>query len=163
MLQNEINLVGEIMEKASAKGMRIVLNPSPMDDRILSLPLELVDFFLLNEIEGGAITGEKEPEKILDCLAARFPKAKVVLTLGSAGSMYMDGKARLSQPIYKVTAVDTTAAGDTFTGFFISTLLRGGTPAQALDTASRASAIAVSRKGAAPSIPTWDEVERFRG
>lgn len=163
VLQNEINLVGEIMEKASAKGMRIVLNPSPMDDRILSLPLELVDFFLLNEIEGGAITGEKEPEKILDCLAARFPKAKVVLTLGSAGSMYMDGKARLSQPIYKVTAVDTTAAGDTFTGFFISTLLRGGTPAQALDTASKASAIAVSRKGAAPSIPTWDEVERFRG
>ena len=162
VLQNEINRVDEIMRKASRRGMRIVLNPSPMDERITKLPLELVDLFLLNEIEGEAITGCREPEKILDCLAQRFPKARVVLTLGSKGSVYMEGAQRIYQPIFCVQAVDTTAAGDTFTGFFISTLLRGETPAQALKAAAKASAIAVSRQGAAPSIPTWDEVENTK-
>ena len=159
VLQNEINLVGRIMEKASAIGMKIVLNPSPMDDRIKELPLDKVDIFLLNEIEGGQITGESEPDRILDSLQERFSGAQVVLTLGGAGSVYMGGGQRLRQAIYKVDAVDTTAAGDTFTGFFISALLRGLQPAQALDVAARASAIAVSRPGAAPSIPTWDEVQ----
>lgn len=162
VLQNEINRVDEIIRKASQRGMRIVLNPSPMDERITRLPLELVDLFLLNEIEGEAITGCQEPEKILDCLARRFPKARVVLTLGSKGSVYMEGTERIYQPIFRVRAVDTTAAGDTFTGFFISTLLRGGTPAEALEVAAKASAIAVSRQGAAPSIPTWDEVEKTK-
>lgn len=159
VLQNEINLVGRIMEKASAIGMKIVLNPSPMDDKIKELPLDKVDIFLLNEIEGGQITGESEPDRILDSLRERFPRAQVVLTLGGAGSVYMGGGQRIRQAIYKVDAVDTTAAGDTFTGFFISALLRGFQPAQALDVAARASAIAVSRPGAAPSIPTWDEVQ----
>lgn len=159
ILQNEINLVGEIMEKASAKGMKIVLNPSPMDGKIKALPLELVDIFMLNEIEGGEISGKAQPEEILDALQVRFPGAQVVLTLGSRGSVYMQGQTRIYQDIYKVKAVDTTAAGDTFTGFFISALLRGGTPGEALNTAAKASAIAVSRKGAAPSIPTWDEVQ----
>lgn len=162
VLQNEINRVDVIIRKASQRGMRIVLNPSPMDERITRLPLELVDLFLLNEIEGEAITGCQEPEKILDCLARRFPKARVVLTLGSKGSVYMEGTERIYQPIFHVQAVDTTAAGDTFTGFFISTLLRGGTPAEALEVAAKASAIAVSRQGAAPSIPTWDEVENTK-
>lgn len=162
VLQNEINRVDEIIRKASQRGMRIVLNPSPMDERITKLPLELVDFFLLNEIEGEAITGRREPEEILDCLAQRFPNARVVLTLGSKGSVYMEGAQRIYQPIFRVQAVDTTAAGDTFTGFFISTLLRGGTPAEALEIAAKASAIAVSRQGAAPSIPTWDEVENAK-
>lgn len=158
VLQNEINRVDEIMEKAARKGMRIVLNPSPMDEKIGRLPLELVDLFLLNEIEGADITGRTDPEEILDCLAQRFPQAQVVLTLGGQGAKYLGGGQRLSQPAVRTDVVDTTAAGDTFTGFFISTLLRGGTPAEALETAAKASAIAVSRKGAAPSIPTWDEV-----
>lgn len=160
VLQNEINLVGQIIEKASAIGMRIVLNPSPMDEKIEELPLEKVDMFLLNEVEGGSITGESEPDKILDSLQEEFPKAQVVLTLGGAGSVYMCDGARIRQSIYKVKAVDTTAAGDTFTGFFISAILRGFGPAEALDVAAKASAIAVSRPGAAPSIPTWDEVQK---
>lgn len=159
VLQNEINLVDRIMEKASRKGMRIVLNPSPMDDKILRLPLDKVDIFLLNEIEGAAITGEQEPERILNALRNRFPDAEVVLTLGSKGSVYMREAQRIHQNIFRVKAVDTTAAGDTFTGFFIGSLIRNLSPAQALTVAAKASAIAVSRPGAAPSIPTWDEVE----
>lgn len=162
ILQNEINHVGEIIRKASEIGMKIVLNPSPMDAKILALPLEMVDIFLLNEIEGAAISGKTDPEEILSAMHMRFPQAQVVLTLGSKGSVYMHGDVRIRQDIYRVQAVDTTAAGDTFTGFFISTLLRGGTPEAALDTAAKASAIAVSRKGAAPSIPTWDEVQRVK-
>lgn len=160
VLQNEINRLDEIIEKAYARGMTIVLNPSPMDEKIGKLPLEKVSIFMLNEIEGGVITGKTDPEEILDGLRNRFPGAQVVLTLGSRGSVYMNGETRIHQDIYKVKTVDTTAAGDTFTGFFISTLLRGGTPARALDVAAKASAIAVSRMGAAPSIPDWDEVQQ---
>ena len=159
VLQNEINLLDVIMRKAYDKGMQIVLNPSPMDEKIAALPLETVSIFMLNEIEGNAITGKTEPDEILDVLQSRFPHAKVVLTLGSKGSVYMEGACRIRQSIYPVQAVDTTAAGDTFTGFFISTLIRGGSPAQALENAAKASAIAVSRKGAAPSIPDWDTVQ----
>lgn len=162
VLQNEINRVDEIITKASRIGMKIVLNPSPMDEKINALPLDKVDIFLLNEIEGAAITDESEPERILNCLQNHFPNARVVLTLGSRGSVYMDGENRIHQKIYRVRAVDTTAAGDTFTGFFIGSLLRGNTPAQALDVAAKASAIAVSRKGASPSIPTWDEVQSIQ-
>lgn len=162
VLQNEINMLEQIIETANAKGMYIVLNPSPMDEKIATLPLEKISIFMLNEIEGGAITGKTEPEEILDALHALFPHARVVLTLGSKGSVYMEGNQRIYQGIYHVNAVDTTAAGDTFTGFFISTLLRGGSPAQALDTAAKASAIAVSRKGAAPSIPDWDTVQTMQ-
>lgn len=159
VLQNEINMLGEIIDTAWEKGMCIVLNPSPMDEKIQQLPLHKVSIFMLNEIEGRAITGQTNPDRILDALHARFPDARVVLTLGSKGAVYQEGQTRIRQNIYRVKAVDTTAAGDTFTGFFIAALLRGGGPAQALDNAARASAIAVSRIGAAPSIPDWDEVQ----
>ncbi|MDE7352013.1 MAG: ribokinase [Acetatifactor sp.] len=158
ILQNEINRVGEIIEKAFDKGMLIVLNPSPMNEEIRKLPLEKVSFFLLNEIEGEELTGKREPGEILDELLIRYPHARIVLTLGGKGSVYADREKRIHQDIYKVEAVDTTAAGDTFTGYFISTLIRTGSCREALDMAARASAIAVSRQGAAPSIPALDEV-----
>lgn len=160
VLQNEINMLGEIMDKAYAKGMRIALNPSPISPVIRSLPLEKVSIFMLNEIEGQEMTGKQEPEEILDALLLAYPGAAVVLTLGSKGSVYADAEQRIYQNIYKVRAVDTTAAGDTFTGFFISVLLETGNPQEALDTAAKASALAVSRKGAAPSIPVMEEVTR---
>ncbi|GFI57326.1 bifunctional ribokinase/ribose-5-phosphate isomerase A [Muribaculaceae bacterium] len=62
ILQNEINLVGEIMDKAFDKGMTIVLNPSPMNEEIRKLPLEKVSIFLLNEIEGEELTGKRDPD-----------------------------------------------------------------------------------------------------
>ena len=95
----------------------------------------------------------------MEKLLKRFPEMKFVLTLGSQGSIYGDKRQKIKQSAYRVKAVDTTAAGDTFTGFFIGSLVRGLSVEQAMDIASRASAIAVTRSGAAPSIPTWDEVE----
>ncbi len=136
ILQNEIGRIGEIMEKAYAAGLSIVLNPSPMNESIRALPLEKVSVFLLN--------------------------AEFVLTLGGRGSVYAKGAQRIKQGIYKVNTVDTTAAGDTFTGYFMSTLAETKNPACALDMAARASALAVSQKGAAPSIPYKHEVEQAK-
>lgn len=159
VLQNEINEIGYIMEKAHEKGMKIVLNPSPMDEKIGTYPLEYVDYFLLNEIEAGDICKENgSGEELIRKLSRKFPGAKIVLTLGGDGSMYKDGEEILTQPIYKVPVVDTTAAGDTFTGFFIGGLMRGENPKEALDHAAKAAAIAVSRAGAAPSIPDRSEL-----
>ena len=81
-----------------------------------------------------------------------------MLTLGGDGSVYADGEQQIRQPIYKVKAVDTTAAGDTFTGFFVAGLVKGLPMKEVLDLCAKAAAIAVSRKGAVASIPTMDEV-----
>lgn len=165
LLQNEISEVGYIMKRAAEKGMRIVLNPSPMDEKIGKLPLENVDYFLLNEVEAESLCGEgaNRPEAMMEKLTKGFPKAKIVLTLGSQGSLYWDGEKMIKQPCYKVKAVDTTAAGDTFTGFFIGGLSQGMEGVEALDWAARAAAVAVSRAGAATSIPSKEEVDRFSG
>lgn len=158
MLQNEINELAYIMETAAQRGMSIVLNPSPIDEDLLKLPLELVDLFVFNEIEGAALSGTQDEEEILNILRKKWPNSKLLLTLGSRGCVYDDGTVRLRQGIYKAHAVDTTAAGDTFTGYFMAAMAAGELPARALDLASKAAAIAVSRPGAAPSIPTMEEV-----
>ena len=163
VLQNEINELAYIMEKAHERGMKVILNPSPMDEKIKALPLDYVDYFLLNEVEAGQIleTNETDGEILADRLLERFPGAAIVLTLGSKGSIYADGTQKIRQQAYRVKAVDTTAAGDTFTGYFIAETASGQTPEKAMDLASRASAIAVTRAGAAPSIPLRKEVEEY--
>lgn len=166
ILQNEINNIPYIMEKAHEKGMLIVFNPSPLNDLIFDMPLEYVDFILLNEIEAAAILGlpaddTLEAPPLLDQLVAKFPDTQIVLTLGSQGSLYGYKNERQSQGIYPVKAVDTTAAGDTYTGYFIGEIANKKTPAEAMATAAAASALAVSRKGASPSIPTYKEYLDF--
>lgn len=158
LLQNEINELAYIMEQAYKKRLKIVLNPSPMNEKILRLPLELVDTFILNEIEADDICGKIPEDKRVDTLAARFPEAKIVLTLGENGVIYKDRNKKLNHGIYRVPVVDTTAAGDTFTGFFIGSLAMGHDIAEALRLASLASSIAVSRAGAESSIPFMKEV-----
>lgn len=159
LLQNEINELDYIIEQAYAKGMQIYLNPSPFDASLDTCDMSKISCFLLNEIEGGQISGESEPEKIVDAILAKYENAKIVLTLGGEGSMYADKEKRCYQPIVKVEAVDTTAAGDTFTGYFIAGVLQGMSVEDTLKMCATASGIAVSRHGAAPSIPYMDEVK----
>ena len=161
LLQNEINGLEQLMEKAAEKGIRIAFNPSPIDGKISQLPLEKVEFFLLNEIEGAALGGGNRPEEILEGLKKRYPKAKIVLTLGKEGALYFDGEKTFFQPIFPVKVMDTTAAGDTFTGYFLEAVSRGLPGDVCLKRAAAASAIAVSRKGASPSIPDGAEVDVF--
>ena len=104
------------------------------------------------------MTGETEISRMPAALAAACPDARFVLTLGSRGSVYTDGKTEYRQDIYPVKAVDTTAAGDTFTGFFIASVIAGREIPEALRIASKASSIAVSRPGASSSIPRMEEV-----
>ena len=167
VLQNEINELGYIVEKAHEKGMIIVLNPSPMNEKILALPLDVINYFILNEVEAAQILGKEDKgeeswEQIADDLLKKFPQATIVLTMGSEGSVFKNQKETVCQSIYKVQAVDTTAAGDTFSGYFIGGILGGLSAKEAMDQASKASAIAVSRKGAAPSIPLLAEVQNYK-
>lgn len=158
LLQNEINLLPYIVDKAYERGMEIALNPSPINEQLGRLPLDKIRYFILNEIEGRELTGEEAPEDILREFRRRYPNAVVVLTLGKSGAVYDDGHTRCRHGIYKVPVVDTTAAGDTFTGFFLTAVTSGKEPEEALRIASVASSLAVSRQGAAPSIPTMEEV-----
>lgn len=158
LLQNEINQIDYIMDKASKKGMRIVLNPSPYNANLSCCDLSKVSVFLLNEIEGEQISGEKEPEKILEKMLEKFPEAKLVLTLGSDGVVYRDKNQTCRQGIFRVDVADTTAAGDTFTGYFVASMLRDMPVQETLRLCAKASAIAVSRKGATDSIPLLEEV-----
>ncbi len=160
LLQNEINHMPLLIRTAAEKGMDIALNPSPIDDELLAMDLSPIRYLILNEIEGHAITGQEAPEAICTALLDRYPNMKIVLTLGSHGVMYRDKEQTVKQGIYQVTPVDTTAAGDTFTGYFLALTAEGRPVAEALSTASRAAAMAVCKMGAAASIPTREEVDR---
>ena len=123
----------------------------------------MINYFILNEVEAGQLTGEKDPAKVLASMQAKFPQAEIVLTLGAEGSVYAgkgsDPAAKIiPQKIYPCHAVDTTGAGDTYTGYFIAEYLKEQDPVRALSIASMAASIAVSREGAASAIPEREEV-----
>ena len=160
VLQNEINELAYLMERAHERGLRIALNPSPMNEKILSLPLAQVDWLILNEVEAGQILGEAVTDGAVAArvLAAKLPHTAIVLTMGKAGSYYDDGAQQHFQPAFPVQAVDTTAAGDTYTGYFLAGLAEGLAAGNAMALAAKAAAISVTRPGAAPSIPRREEV-----
>lgn len=158
LLQNEVNLVPYMIDRAWEKGMMVVMNPSPCDAALKECDFSKISMFLINEIEGEQMTGEREAAKILEKLRLEYPDAKVVLTLGEKGSVYQDKEVQCCQEIFPVKAVDTTAAGDTFTGYFISAMIEGLPVQEGLKLAAKASSIAVSRKGAADSIPLRAEL-----
>ena len=160
LLQNEVNLLPYIVDKAYEKGMQIALNPSPFNEKLDAVDMTKISIFLLNEVEGGQITGLTEPEAVLAKMREMFPHAKIMLTLGKDGAIYADGTQKVFQPIFKVKAVDTTAAGDTFTGYFLAGLAEGLPMEEVLRMSAKASSIAVTRAGAVPSIPYRDEVLR---
>ena len=167
LIQNEINELSYIVEKAKEERMKIILNPSPMNEKIMKLPLDQIDYFILNEIEAMQILEMDKPEEIdgkyiASLLHERFKDATIVLTLGSEGSVCISDDEYVEQSIYKVKAIDTTAAGDTYTGYFIAGILNGKTIKESMDIASKASAIAVTRQGAAPSIPVLEAVEEYK-
>lgn len=157
LLQNEISALPDIMELAHARGMHIVLNPSPFNSGITVCPLKYVKMFVVNELEGAALSGQSEPEAICGAIRNQYPDASVLLTLGAGGAVYDDGQI-IRQQAYPADVVDTTAAGDTFTGYFLAWRLGGKSADEALHAASIAAAIAISRPGAAPSIPEKQEV-----
>lgn len=158
LLQNEINCIGYLIDQAYERGMLVALNPSPMNEAVTACDLSKVSLFIMNEDEGEQITGRTEPEDILAAMRQLYPQARVVLTLGSKGSVYQDAEQSLTQPAFRVKAVDTTAAGDTFTGYLLAAMARGCSMAECLELASKAAALAVMKEGAARSIPYLQDV-----
>ena len=160
LLQNETSCVEEIIHQAARRGMRTAMNAAPANEKLVGLPLEALSWLLVNEVEGAFLAGTEAPEAILDTLAARYPETTVVLTLGEQGAAAARGGWRAWGPARKTAVVDTTAAGDTFTGYFLRRALEGGTLEEALSLAAAASALAVSRPGAADAVPGYEEVLR---
>lgn len=161
VLQNEIIHTSYLIKEATKRGMQVCLNTAPFDDKILALPLQLVDILVVNEIEGAGLAGTQEGAsftEVLDALVATYPTSEIVLTVGKGGAYYGYKDIRLHEPIYDLPVVDTTAAGDTFIGYFLTSRSLGHSIQDALRYACKASGLAVSRLGAMDSIPLANEV-----
>lgn len=158
LLQNETNLVGYIIQKAKAKGLKVAFNAAPMDQGVLNYPIHLLDWLIINEVEGCQIAECNDDQEIIPNLAHRYPDLNILLTLGKRGSRCYFNGIVTSMSSFSVKAIDTTAAGDTFTGYFLSSILNQQTIQEALQFATAASALCVQRLGAASSIPIKNEV-----
>lgn len=158
LLQNETNCISDIIIAAKEKGMKVFFNIAPMNDRVSAYPLDMVDCFILNEIEGEELTGEEEPEKMLDWVRENYPNADTLLTLGEDGAIYDDGKSRIVTPAIEVDVVDTTAAGDTFIGFFLAGYIKDKDIGLAMELATKAASVTVQKNGASDSIPKIQEI-----
>lgn len=163
LLQNEISELAYIIDRAYEIGMKIMLNPSPFQKSLKELDLNKLTYLILNETEAAGFSGMSEPEEFIAWVRKKYPKLCVILTLGDKGSECICGDRRVYRPAFDVKAVDTTAAGDTFTGYFAAGLIGGKTIEKSLEYASAAAALAVTKNGAAPSIPELDAVERSLG
>lgn len=149
---------------AGQKGKKVLLNPAPA----CSLDRELmksIDLLVVNEVEAAVVSGISNTNDNIEemaCALMGMGARNVIITLGGRGVYMKNGKETIRLPGYNVDVVDTTAAGDTFCGALAVACTHKGIDREALQFANAAAAIAVTRMGAQPSIPTLEEVERFR-
>ena len=161
LVQNETNAVTDIIKRGHELGLTLVFNPAPMNSDALACPLDKIDWLVVNETEGAALTEKTSVNDILLNLKLRFPTVKIVLTMGSKGLIYTDADRDITLPAFSVNAVDTTGTGDTFIGFFLAALVKEKELETALTEASAAAAICATLSGAASSIPELEEVQQF--
>lgn len=158
VLQNEISEECNefVMKKAKEFGKTVVYNPAPY--RKLKEDLfGYIDYFVPNKIEFKNASGEENIEKGAAKLLAKGVK-NVLVTLGTDGSLLINKKEQIHVQACKVKAIDTVAAGDTYVGYFVASLASGYSIKEAMEIASKASSITVSRKGSVVSIPLGEEV-----
>ncbi len=170
LLQNECNAVADAFAIAEEKQLKIAFNPAPMNELAASLPLQQCQVLIVNEVEAlqlanrydtqGSRYSEANAELQAD-LQKRFPECQIVLTLGSKGALLLHDGQTVQVDATKVDVVDTTGAGDTFVGYFLSALIDAMPPEQALEHACAAGALAVTVAGATPSIPSRAAVQAF--
>ncbi len=158
VLQNETSCVAQILSGCAERGLRVVFNPAPYTDEVSTMDFGAVAWLVVNEIEVEGLTGTADPDAAWSQLHARWPEMGLVVTLGEQGSVAFSGDRRIVQPAFAVDAVDTTAAGDTFIGYFVAGLADGLPLATCLHQASLAASVTVTRHGAAPSIPWASEL-----
>lgn len=153
VLQNEINNIKEIIDRAHHKKMKIVFNPAPFNNEILSYDLNKISTLILNQTEGEALSKEKKPDGILKILNSKFNNTEIILTLGEKGSLYSFKDELLKIKAHKLDTVDTTGAGDTFIGYYVAGIASEKSKKDNLNRASEAAAIATTKLGGAESIP----------
>lgn len=163
-LETPIDTVVRASELASSLGVRVVLNPAPAT----SIPDSLYrNLYLItpNETECSLLTGidieNEDDAKTAGRKLLEKGVKNVIITLGTRGSVIVTSKGSEIIPAYRVHAVDTVAAGDTFSGALCVALAEGMNLSRAAEFATKASAIAVTRPGAQPSVPTREEVDEF--
>ena len=161
LLQNEISNVKYLIDRAYEKQMCIVLNPSPYNGVLEEVDIHKVSCLILNQVEAEQMTGMEDAQQAIDHLHKAYPGIQVMLTLGHHGCVFSDGAQTVRQKAFSVKAVETTAAGDTFTGYFVAGMANKVPWNENLKLASAAAAIAVTREGAAPSIPERNEVLKW--
>ncbi len=158
VLQNEINNVKYIVEKAYGRGMKIFFNPAPFNEAAETVDISKLYCIISNETESSGYTGSEDYKAFSELIKEKYPDLSAVITLGKNGCVYIDKNNEIRQEAFKVKTVDTTAAGDTFVGYYVAEISRGKKPCEAIKTACAAAAITVSRKGAAHSIPKNIEI-----
>lgn len=161
LLQNEISSMKYLIDKAYEKGMKIVLNPSPITDEIKEFDFNKIDLLLVNEIEAKNIANKDNIDESINYFMATYPNINLIVTLGSKGSIFVNKNEKIKQEGIKVQSVDSTGAGDTFTGFFVSYFYQGKNVRDCLKFASLASALSVTKSGASISIPSLCDVKEF--
>lgn len=155
--ENDMEEIKYAIKFAKDRKMTVIVNPAPIKE-IPDEYLSYIDYLIPNEHELEAIAKETDPLKGAKKLLELGVK-NVIVTLGEKGSIYVSKKETIIQKPYKVKAIDTTAAGDSFIGAFVSKLSMGYTISQCLDFASKASSITVTRKGAIMALPKLNEVK----
>ena len=158
LIQNEINNLPYLINKAKEKGLYIAFNTAPMDEKVFTYPLDKIDLFIVNEIEGASLAKVDSTDYEIIIEGLKELNKEIVMTVGEAGSYYINNNEVIHEEAVKVDAVDTTAAGDTFTGYFLAKRLEGVDVKTALKIASKAASITVQGEGAAKSIPSIEEV-----
>jgi len=155
LLQNEVSNGPFAAKLAQAKGLKVAFVAAPFDAAKVQAMLPHVDLLSVNEGEAAMVSA------VLGVSEDEFPVEKLLVTRGAGGITYRDGANRFTQPVFPVTPVDTTGAGDTFTGYFMAQIDAGKAPQEALRVAAAAAAIQITKKGTAEAIPLMDEVTRF--
>jgi ribokinase len=153
-----------VIDLANSKKIPVLWNVAPARTFDFSY-IPKVNVLVLNEVEAGflaemQVENKTDAEKAADILIAKGVE-KVIITLGSKGAFVVTKNEKVSVPSFKVNAVDTTAAGDTFCGAFSVALVEGKSLRESLQFASAAAAISVTRIGAQPSAPKREEIDLF--
>lgn len=163
IMQYEIPMetVVYVAQIVKSKGKTLIIDPAPMMDAPSEL-YRMADIILPNETETAQLVGEGNDDEASVKKMYELGCKNVIMTLGKKGSIYYNGENMINQPAYKVKAIDTTGAGDCFTGSMVAALASDKTMEEALEFASKASAIAVGRRGAQPSFPWKSEVEKWK-
>ena len=156
IIQNEINKVPEIIDRAYYQKMKIIFNPAPFSGEVLGYPFKKINTLIYNEFEGIGLSGKNKIQDIKMELLEKFPMVNHIITLGEKGSIYFNHKEEITVSAEKVNTVDTTAAGDTYVGYFISSLTKKLGIKECMEKATKAAGITTENVGGATSIRSID-------